>query len=136
MGFGGLPLFLAWLTRVPTLGPVNLEVLLGIGCVLGASVLPVLHARMARAMPRRAGLLTVLLVLGLVPYVPVLLRLDLELVAMAILGLPSLFSPEPVRVPWLAAGPVLRALAVAGMVVGTTLAWTRGGAVSSAGERG
>lgn len=124
MAVGGLPLFLGWLTRYPNFGPVNGEILLGIGCVLGASAMPVLFAELARRRPGRPGLLLGVLLLGLVPYVPVLLRLDIELVLAGILGVPSLFSDAPISMPWLAAGPGMRALGVVGMVVGTAGAFS------------
>lgn len=121
MGFGGLPTFLGWLTRYPSLGPFNGPVLAGLGCVLGAGAMPALHALAARRVGPRA--LTAIFLLALVPVVPVWIRLDWELCVGAWIGLPSLFQAELLAVPLLAFGPLMRALAVLGMAVGTVSAW-------------
>lgn len=123
IGFGWLPSFLGWSTRYPSVGPFNAEVVAGMLCVLGASAMPVLHARASRHVGPAA--LTALFALALVPWVPVLVRLDLELVAMAYLGVFSLFNPEPTPFWPVAVGPAMRLLAVLGMAAGTAGAWWR-----------
>ena len=84
IGVGNFGFFLHWMTRYPNLGPINGEVLLGMGAVLGASTMPSLLAAHAWfAHPSRARTTAVLVLLHLVAYVPVLLRLDVGLFAYA-----------------------------------------------------
>lgn len=96
--YGSLPFFLAWLPRHATLGPESHEVLLGIGAVLGACALPACLALHALGTRRPAPrVVAPLAVLQLVAYVPVLVRLDLELLAFAAAvardGLPTIVGP-------------------------------------------
>jgi hypothetical protein len=42
MGWVSLPFFLEWLVKYPNFGPVNYEVLLGMLCIVGTGVIPVL----------------------------------------------------------------------------------------------
>lgn len=121
MGYGGLPTFLSWLRRYPTLGPWNAEILAGIGCVLGAAAMPVVFTLATRRWGR--GPLLGLFLLSLVPWVAVVWRLDVELVAMGILGLPTLFSLEPGPFWPLVFGPLMRTLAVLGMAAGLMQRW-------------
>lgn len=87
LGLGSLPFFVAWLTRHPTIAGVNHEVLLGIGAVLGTCAIPSWTALyVARTDAPRARVVVVLAALQLVAYAPVLLRLDVELLAFGLLG--------------------------------------------------
>jgi hypothetical protein len=83
-GLGGFSTFLAWLTRYPTMGPVNHEVLLGLFAVLGSCAMPAFLAVYAsQARQPRFPVVATLALLHLLAYVPVLLRLDVELAATA-----------------------------------------------------
>jgi hypothetical protein len=115
IGLGSFPFFVAWLTRYPNVGPINLEVLLGIGAVLGTSALPAAlaaHAWLGRT--PRLGVVALLAALQLVSYIPVLVRLDLDLVDLGI-GL-SEGAPIPIAVLAFAGGPVLRLWATLAML--------------------
>ena len=134
---GQLPFFLAWLTRYPSLGPINVEVALGIGAVLGACAMPAFFALYASIARRpRPVVLFLFAVLQLVAYVPVLLRLDVELVMYALFVLREgpLSIVGPLGAPWwenalmalaIAAGPLLRALATAAMLAAVPLGLRR-----------
>lgn len=76
VGYGGFEFFLRWLTKYPNLGPVNYEVLLGILCILGASSAPAFFALYRLRGGQGRAVLSGLLVLQFVAYVPVLVRLD------------------------------------------------------------
>lgn len=82
---GSARFFVGWLTRYPNLGPINLEVLLGMGAVLGTCAVPAaLAAYVALAPTPRRWVPPLLAGLQLVAYVPVLLRLDVDLVTFAV----------------------------------------------------
>ena len=111
LAFGDLEFFLHWLTKYPTWGRLNHEVLLGILCVLGCAFLPWLAA-VLRLYEKggRAALMT-LLGLVLIPYIPVLIRLD---VLLFIAGLPLGVLPAPPI--WVVFGPVLRLASILSMI--------------------
>lgn len=126
--YASLPFFLAWLDRYPTMGPVNHEVLLGIGAVLGACALPALLAAHVAIARRPAPRVVIpLALLQLVAYLPVLVRLDAEILAYA-----AMIAREgpiaflgPIEGPWwqdalhalmVGAGALLRALATLAML--------------------
>jgi hypothetical protein len=114
LGFGEFGFFLHWLTKYPSQGPINVEVLLGILCVLGCAFLPWLTA--ALALSHRGSRITraVLLGLALIPYVPVLIRLDLLLFAAGIVMKSTSFQPVPPI--WAAFGAMLRLTAILSMI--------------------
>ncbi len=96
--YGSFPFFVAWLTRYPTFGPVNHEVLLGIGAVLGACAMPsvlAVYATTRRSL--RPHVVATLALLQLVAYVPVFVRLDQDLLAYAVIvargGTTTLLGP-------------------------------------------
>lgn len=69
--------YIHWLTKHPNLGPLNYEVLAGLFCVIGASLLPwlfVVYLRFARKPRRRV--LTILVVGQLLAYLPLLSEID------------------------------------------------------------
>ncbi|MCB9594849.1 MAG: hypothetical protein H6719_19160 [Sandaracinaceae bacterium] len=112
--YGSLPFFLSWVDRYPTVGPVNHEVLLGIGAVLGACALPAaLAAHVALTRRPRPRVVITLAILQLVAYLPVLLRLDGDLL---------LASAAVARGgEWTIAGPVAASWwqnALAGLAIG------------------
>lgn len=75
---GGFAFFLGWLRRYPSLGPFNLDVLLGILCVIACAGVPLAYAlhTLARGAPLRR-LTRVLYLLVLVPpYGAVIVYLD------------------------------------------------------------
>lgn len=109
--FGGFSYFLGWLTRYPNWGPVNIEVLAGMVAVLATGFLPALAAALAVVgTPRRVILGTI--ALALLAYVPVLVRLDLEMV-LVIENLRDLqdYPPNPYF------GPMIRAAAMVALMV-------------------
>lgn len=98
-GYGGWGFFLHWLTKYPNFGPINIEVFLGIVCVLLSALLPAVFAGYAITQhPRRLSVLA-LLALELACLVAVVIKLDLGLLfwGVGLLMGPTLF-----------AGPVLR----------------------------
>lgn len=137
--YGSLPFFLAWLDRYPTALGVNHEVLLGIGAVLGSCALPAAMAfHVGTSRRPRPSVVIALAVLQLVAYVPVLLRLDADLLAYA--GYVARGGPinvlVPVFQPWwdsvvtalsVGAGALLRALATLAMLalVPLSVRWAR-----------
>lgn len=128
VALGGLPFFVSWLDRYPTMLGVNHEVLLGIGALLGACAMPAALAFYVgtRRTPRPPVVVT-LVALHLVAYLPVLLRLDLEVLGYAALvareGPLSIFGAG--RAPWwsnalmalsIGGGALLRLLATSSML--------------------
>lgn len=112
LGVGGARFFLTWLTRYPTLGPVNAEVALGIGALLGASAMPAFFALYAvGARTLRPRVVAVFIGLQLLAYAPVFLRLDAEL-----LWVPTRVWPTPLALTF-SAGALGRLLATLSMVV-------------------
>ena len=109
--FGEFGFFLHWLTKYPTVGPVNHEVLLGILCVLGCGFMPWLSAVLRRHGNSGRAAHLVLAGLALIPYVPVLIRLD------ANLFLAGTYSAATAGAPiWVALGPVLRLAAILSII--------------------
>lgn len=108
---GGYAFFRHWLTKYPTLGPVSHEVLLGMLCVVGLAIVPVVFVlALLRGRPPR-GLAIALALVQLVLFVPVLIRLD---AALFVAGLSSL---EPL----LMTGPVLHAASVTAMIASVAI---------------
>jgi hypothetical protein len=129
--FGGPRFFLHWLTKYPTFGPINHEVLLGIHCILATAFLPAaLGIYRLTGNPRRWVVMT-LAVMAVTAYVPVLVRLDVDLWRVGIFGAWTMLGRAEVYQA--AAGPLLRAIAVlAGSVLALRMAIR--GARFSAGE--
>lgn len=113
--FGGFGFFVEWLTKYPTLGPINVEVLLGLLGILGCAFLPWLSA--ALVLSHRSSRITraVLLGLVLIPYLPVLIRLDVVLFTMGVLFKGPAFVPDPPI--WVAFGPLLRLTGILSMAL-------------------
>lgn len=109
VGWGGVTLFSNWLTKYPNFGPVNIEVLAGLGAVLVLGVLPVVFAGLVL---RRAGRVVPVLTMFVtgIAYAPVLIRLDLALVGAA------WFGSEDLWLLFLMYGPVTHFLAVVSML--------------------
>jgi len=76
---GGPEFFHQWLTKHPDLGPVNCEVLLGILCLLGASLAPTVLAIYRLMGGHRRVVVLLLSAATVLAYLPVLIRLDLLL---------------------------------------------------------
>ena len=122
IGFGSFPFFLSSLDRYPNLGPINYEVLLGIGAVLGSSAVPVLlaaHAWLGHA--ARPWVVASLAVAQLVAYLPVLFHLDLGLLSFSIHG----FDEEVWAVAVYGTGPVVRFVATATMITYAVVTFRR-----------
>lgn len=83
--------FLHWLTKYPSLGPINREVLGGIVCVLTASLLPWFFAmyRMTASAPRPRALWA-MVALQLAVYAPLVWRLDAAQLVYGAIMLPGL----------------------------------------------
>ncbi len=118
VAFGELPLFLEWLTRYPNRGSINVEVLLGILCILGCAFLPWLSAALLLSHRSSRPTHAVLLALVLIPYIPVAIQLDLRLLATGLLMKDSPFQPAPPI--WVAFGAMIRLTAILS-IVGTML---------------
>jgi hypothetical protein len=88
-GYGGFLYFVQWLSKHPNVGPVNIQVLIGMLCMLAISVLPSVYAFHALSDRPRMGRLLVLYSIGLMAFVPVLIRLDLMLWITGFSGSPS-----------------------------------------------
>jgi hypothetical protein len=78
-GYGGFLYFMEWLTKHPNLGPINIQVFIGIICVIALALLPSFYANQALSEKPRAGVLLLLLSLCLIAFAPVFIRLDLML---------------------------------------------------------
>ena len=114
MGMVGFEFFLNWLTKYPNLGPVNYEILLGILCVLGTGAMPVAFALYALlSKKKRGGVLALWAIGSVVPYLPVLVRLDVSLWWFGAMGLPT-FAGELI-LPTVLYGPMLRTLPLISM---------------------
>jgi hypothetical protein len=116
IGMGGFAFFLDWLTRYPNLGPVNLHIFLGIGCVLGTAAMPVGFGLYALFSTKKSGrILALWATLCLIPFVPVLVMLDVYL------WLVGLTEPTtiagPVSDPTILYGPLLRTLPLVSMSI-------------------
>jgi len=105
---GGFGSFLAWSTKYPNLGPVNVQVLAGALCVVLASALPALLAIYRIGRESRTLVVGLLASTAVVAYVPVLIRLDLTLFVLGVF--------DPLVEFEAAVGPLVRALAVAATV--------------------
>ena len=129
IGLGNFGYFVDWLTKYPNLGPVNYKILLGIGCVLGASTVPATFALYAsRLREPRQRVCGAFLLAQLLVYVPVLIHLDSGLLLygfMVTSGTPtSLMGPVVEPVIWesavqgwaASAGAIARFLSTAGMI--------------------
>jgi hypothetical protein len=76
---GGYRYFLHWLTKYPNFGPINIEVLLGLVCVLMASFIPAVFAIFASAGRLRPSIALAIIAGELLFLVPVILSLDIGL---------------------------------------------------------
>ena len=115
VGLGGLQTFLHWLTKYPNWGPVNMEILLGILCVLGAGATPVGFG-LAALKPKVHRWVLVLLAIGwAIPFVTVVLYLDGTLWWLGTTSFPSFGGPVTDRS--VLYGPILRAMPVISMGV-------------------
>jgi hypothetical protein len=85
-GYGGVVFFTHWLTKYPNFGPVNIEVLIGMVCVIGVALLPALFANTATNQRPNPLVLLMLFVVNLIMFVPVFIRLDLNLWITGLLG--------------------------------------------------
>ena len=107
--YGGYRFFVHWLTKYPNFGPINIDVLLGIVCVLLSSFIPALFASYAvTPRPRRLALLA-LLAIELPCLVAVIIHLDLALLLAGI----TILSPTHFM------GPVLRLAGAVAMCAAT-----------------
>lgn len=104
---GELSFFLRWLTRYPNFGPINIEVLAGIAAILATGFIPALTAVLYLLRAQRLALQAAA-VISLIAYVPVLVRLDVDLLRIAGLWFEQ-FGYQPVP----AYGPAIRAMAIA-----------------------
>jgi hypothetical protein len=107
--YGGYGFFLHWLTKYPNFGPINLEVFLGIVCVLLSSLLPAVFASYAITQrPRRLAVLA-LVALELPCLVAVIINLDFGLLLAGF----TILSPTHFM------GPVLRLAGAVAMCAAT-----------------
>ncbi len=111
-GYGGFGYFLHWLTKYPNFGPINIEVLIGILCVLLSSLLPAAFASYAITQRPRRLLVLALVALELACLVAVIINLDF---AMLFWGF------TVIRSPTLFVGPVLRLAGALAMCAATVM---------------
>ena len=78
-GYGGFLYFMEWLTKNPNLGPVNLQVFIGILCLIALATLPSVYAHQALSDKPRTATLLMLFSVCLIAFAPVFIRLDLML---------------------------------------------------------
>jgi hypothetical protein len=78
-GYGGFLYLVEWLTKNPNFGAVNLQVLIGIICMITITVLPPVYAFHALSDKPRMSRLLLLFSIGLLAFMPVFIRLDLML---------------------------------------------------------
>jgi hypothetical protein len=98
VGYGGYRYFIHWLTQYPNFGPINIEVLLGIICVLVSSLVPAVFAAYVLSEHPRRMVVLALLLLDVTCLIAVIIKLDIAL-------LPAGFS---INDPVYYMGPVLR----------------------------
>jgi hypothetical protein len=114
VGLAGPRFFLHWLTKYPNAGPIHVEVLLGVLCLAAVAVLPAAAASYRLAGGRRARVAIALAAMAVVAYVPVLVRLDVDLATVGLFGAHTLLGR--VSAYEAVGGPLLRALAVVSTV--------------------
>ncbi|WP_455212060.1 hypothetical protein [Kaarinaea lacus] len=78
-GYGGILHFMEWLTKNPNVGPVNIQVLIGVICMITITALPPVYAFHALSEKPVMGRLLVLYSICLIAFTPVFIRLDLML---------------------------------------------------------
>jgi hypothetical protein len=108
--FGGYRYFLHWLTKYPNFGPINIEVLLGLLCVVLSSLTPAAFAIFASTGRLLPGIALAFIALELLCLVPVIIKLDIGLLLAGV----SFMSPVHFM------GPVLR---LTGLVFMGVFAW-------------
>ena len=78
-GYGGVLYFAEWLTKNPNVGAFNLQVLIGMICMITIVVLPPFYAFHALSDKPRMSWLLLLFSISLLAFMPVFMRLDLML---------------------------------------------------------
>ena len=104
ISWGGARFFLHWLTKYPNFGPVNLEVLAGIAAMLCLGFLPVLFGVLALRRSRLMALISIVCVIW-IAYVPIIIRLDSNLILAGLIG------TADHSVLFLMYGPIIRLMA-------------------------
>jgi hypothetical protein len=110
VGLGGMAYFFNWAVKYPNLGFINLQVSLGIFCLVGVALVPLAFADAVRlSMPR---LLKAFALVQLILLIPVWIALDWQLILTAA----SAELAFSLRL-FLAAGPILHTVPLAVMMV-------------------
>lgn len=78
-GYGGILYFMQWVSKHPNFGPFNIQVLIGIFCMIAIAVLPAVYAFHALSDKPRMSRLLLLYSICLIAFMPVFIRLDLML---------------------------------------------------------
>lgn len=78
-GYGGFLYFMEWLTKNPNAGPVNIQVFIGILCMISIAFIPSFYAYQALSHKPRTSWLLALFSVGLIAFTPVFIQLDLML---------------------------------------------------------
>lgn len=78
-GYGGFLYFMEWLTKHPNLGPINIQVFIGMVCIIALALLPSVYAHQALSDRPRIAMLLLLFSVCLIAFAPVFVRLDLML---------------------------------------------------------
>lgn len=119
MSYGGYGFFLEWLTKYPNFGAINIEVFIGIVCVLFSSLLPAIVCSMYTFNRHYRKVTNALTTIEIAAYLPVLIKLDWLVFLSGIMG-NSWSSGGSVRELTVMVGPVLRLvsfLVIAGSVI-------------------
>jgi uncharacterized membrane protein YhaH (DUF805 family) len=122
MSYGGYGFFLEWLTKYPNFGAVNIEVFIGIGCVLFSSLLPAIICAMY-TFKRHRKVIIALTIIEIAAYLPVLIKLDWLLFLSGVMG-NSWMGGGSGRDMMVMIGPVLRLVSFI-VIAGTAITTIR-----------
>lgn len=117
VGLAGFQFFLVWLNKYPNAGPVNIQVMLGIICVILACWLPTLFAFIYSVQSRTLNRkLVILCGAQIVIMVPIIINLDFGLLWCGIIGFSGFGDEFKTREVMAATGPLFRLISMVIMV--------------------
>jgi hypothetical protein len=76
IGYGGYVFFLDWLLKYPNFANINIEVFIGLLCVLLSSSIPAIYCYLYVSKKRYQKVLLLLVFIEIAAYLPVLIKLD------------------------------------------------------------
>jgi hypothetical protein len=116
MGFGGYAFFLDWLTKYPNFLRINIEVLLGIICVILSSMVPAVFCYLyTSGKPYQKGLF-ILAFIEISTFIPVFFKLDWLMILLGTCGIFRLGGTHSNNLVVLA-GPFLKLLSFIFMMI-------------------